>query len=122
MANNDLEDLGLAEPLDRKKVLAYMRKFRIMPYWKEDRGFFFRPHVSREAKRQLQQFLHLRGKEDVQRLRRELRQEVVIEQPVSSPANSQTDLEEDEVQREIEERVKARKRTRGPYRKSAPIF
>jgi hypothetical protein len=74
MGKDAIEELGLDEPLDRTKVLEYMLKLRIMPYWTENRGLIFRPHVGRIAARRFQEILHLDTKEDVERVRLELRQ------------------------------------------------
>ncbi len=118
MSEKDTEALGLEEPLDRKKLLDYMRKFSIMPYWTEDRGLTFRPHIGMDARRRFQEVLHLHGKEDVQRLRIELRVSVSRQQR-SAVEDDQADLKEDEIENEVEKKTEARKRTRGPYRKSA---
>jgi hypothetical protein len=74
VGKDGIEALGLKEPLDRMKVLAYMRKFRVMPYWSDNRGLFFRPHIGRDARQRFQEVLDLYGREDVQRVRHELRQ------------------------------------------------
>ncbi|MGD0425069.1 MAG: hypothetical protein ABSA92_16690 [Candidatus Bathyarchaeia archaeon] len=52
-------------------TLAYLRKFRVMPYWNEERGLFFRPDIGQDARQRFQEVLHLYGKEDVQRVRHE---------------------------------------------------
>ena len=74
IAQEGIEALGLTEPLDRMMALAYLRKFRVMPYWNEESGLFFRPHIGKDARQRVQEVLHLYGKEDVQRVRNELRQ------------------------------------------------
>jgi hypothetical protein len=117
MGKRGVEASGLKEPLDRMKVLAYMRKSRVVPYWTEDRGLVFRPHVGKDAGQRFQEVLHLYGKEDVQRARHELKQK-------STPTQegNQSNLKEDKIQKEIEKKTKARKRTRGPYRKSSGSY
>jgi hypothetical protein len=72
-----IEALGLEEPLDRRALLDYTRKFRIMPYWLENRGLTFRPHLGKSARQTFREILHLYTKEDVERLRVELRQPIV---------------------------------------------
>jgi hypothetical protein len=74
MSKKAIEALGLEEPLDRKTLLDYMRKFKIMPYWIENRGLTFRPHIGKSARQTFQEILHLYTKEDVESLRTELRQ------------------------------------------------
>jgi hypothetical protein len=121
IAQEGIGALGLREPLDRMKTLAYMRKFRVMPYWNEDRGLFFRPHIGKDARQRFQEVLHLYGKEDVQRVRHELREGFNPSRGEISTEFNQANLKEDEIQNEIEKKTKTRKRTRGPYRKSAPL-
>lgn len=76
MGQKDIDALGLEEPLNRKKLLDYMRKFRIMPYWTEGRGLIFRSHIGKGARQRFQEVLNLCSNEDVQRLR------MVFEQPI----------------------------------------
>lgn len=121
MGKRTIEALGLEEPLDKAKVLAYMRKFRVVPYWTEGRGLIFRPHVGKEAGRRLQEVLHIYEKADVKRVRFELRQVIVATRPRVAEGD-RAELKEDEIENEIEKRTKARKRTRGPYRKSSPFL
>jgi hypothetical protein len=121
IAQESIEALGLREPLDGTKALAYMRKFRVMPYWNEARGLFFRPHIGTDARQRFQEVLHLCGEEDVQRVRHELRQGFNPLQGEISTECNQANLKEDEIQKDIEKKTKTRKRTRGPYRKSAPL-
>jgi hypothetical protein len=42
MDKNGIEALELNEPLDRMNALAYMRKFKVVPYWTEDRRLILR--------------------------------------------------------------------------------
>jgi hypothetical protein len=119
LSKSSIEALGLKEPLDRMKLLAYMQTFRILPYWTEDRGLIFRPHIGKKARQRFQQVLHLYGKEDVQRVRHELKQEFTLTRTRYPREGNQSSLKEDEIQEEIEKKTKARKRTRGPYRKSS---
>jgi hypothetical protein len=42
MGKKAIEAVGLKEALDMMKALAYMREFRVMPLWNEDRGLMFR--------------------------------------------------------------------------------
>jgi hypothetical protein len=122
MGNRRVEALGLKEPLDRMKVLAYMRKSRVLPYWTEDRGLVFRPHVGKDAGQRFQEVLRLYGKEDVQLVRHELKQESTPTQTRHPTEGNQSNLKEGKIQKEIEKKTKARKRTRGPYRKSSPSY
>jgi hypothetical protein len=121
MGKNAIETLGLQEPLDRPRVLAYMRKFRIVPYWTETHGLIFRPHIGKDASQRFQHVLRLYGKEDVQRVRLELRQAVVSARRRVGE-DIRAEVREDEIESEIEKRTKSRKRTRGPYRKSSPFL
>lgn len=121
MPKKDLEALGLREPLDRMKVFAYMLRSRVMPYWTEARGLFFRPHIGKDARERFQQVLHLYGREDVQRLRSELREGFVTKRTGISRAKGKADLREDEIRNQIERKMRARKRSRGPYRKSSSL-
>ncbi len=77
MSKKAIEALGLEEPLDRGTLLNYMRKFRIMPYWIENCGLTFRPHIGKGARQTFQRILHLYTKEDVESLRVELRKPIV---------------------------------------------
>jgi len=38
MNADEVESLGLNEPLDRKNIMDYMRKFKITPYRSEGEG------------------------------------------------------------------------------------
>jgi hypothetical protein len=122
MGKEAFKALGLEEPLDKQKVLRYMRKFRVVPYWTQDRGLIFRPHVGKSVARRFQEVLHLNGKEDVERVRFELRQASAPTQQGISAEDTRANLREDEIETEIEKRTKARKRTRGPYRKASPFL
>jgi hypothetical protein len=76
MSVDEIESLGLKEPLDRKKIVDYVREFKIAPYWSEGEGLGglgFWPHIGRKAGQRLQEILHLYSKEEVERLRAELR-------------------------------------------------
>jgi hypothetical protein len=75
MSDDELESLGLKEPLDRKKIVACMREFKIIPYWREGEGLGglgFRPHIGWQAGQRFQKILHLYSQEEVERLRAEL--------------------------------------------------
>ena len=74
MSADEIESLGLKGPLDRKKIVDYMREFKIIPYWREGEGLGglgFRPHIGWTAGQKFQEILHLYSKE-VERLRAEL--------------------------------------------------
>jgi hypothetical protein len=90
MGKKGIEALGLKEPLDEMKILAYMRKFRVMPYWTEERGLFFRPHIGKDARQRFQEVLHLYGKEDAQRVRHKLRQGFIQTQTRISTEDNQS--------------------------------
>jgi len=59
MSKKAIEALGLEEPLDRGTLLDYMRKFRIIPYWIENRGLIFRPHIGKSARQTFQEIVTL---------------------------------------------------------------
>ncbi|HKM79021.1 MAG TPA: hypothetical protein VJZ03_08075, partial [Candidatus Bathyarchaeia archaeon] len=74
MSADEVESLGLKEPLDRKKIMDYMRKFKITPYRSEGEGLgglYFRPHIGWTAGKRFQEILHLYSRE-VDRLKSEL--------------------------------------------------
>lgn len=76
MSADEIESLGLKEPLDRKKIMDYMREFKITPYWSKGEGLGglgFRPHIGWAAGRRFQEILHLYSKEEVERLIADLR-------------------------------------------------
>jgi len=80
MSPDEIESLGLKEPLDRKKIVDYMREFKITPYWSEGEGLGglgFRPHIGWKAGQRFQEILHLYSKEEVEHLSAELRSPTV---------------------------------------------
>ncbi|HKM49828.1 MAG TPA: hypothetical protein VJZ75_01470 [Candidatus Bathyarchaeia archaeon] len=75
MSADEVQSLGLKEPLDRKKIVDHMRKFKITPYWSEGEGLgglYFPPRIGWTAGKRFQEILHLYSKEEVERLKSEL--------------------------------------------------
>lgn len=114
MGRKSVEESWLDQPLDRKQLIDYMRKFKVIPYWTRNRGLVFRPYLSSDMREKSRKILHIYGKDDVERVKAEL--------TVSSTGEREGEIEDEgPTENKTKLNMRSRKRPRHADANEVPI-